>query len=135
MKSQRSEFVWVLGLALATACSGGGTSTSPASSGTGSTGSTGGTGSTGSTTPATNQIIASNAIAFNPTTLTVAKGTDVTFTFQDITHNVTFDGTSGAPSNIGNTANGSVVRTFATAGTFGYQCTIHPGMRGTVIVN
>lgn len=87
------------------------------------------------TTPAANEIIATTSNTFNPSTLTVAKGTTVTFTFQATTHNVNFANVAGAPTNIPNTANSGVQRLFATAGTFGYDCSLHSGMTGTVIVN
>jgi plastocyanin len=57
----------------------------------------------------------------------------VDFTFS-ATHNVTFSG-AGAPSGIPNTSSGTVRRTFNTAGTFDYSCTLHAGMVGTVIVH
>jgi plastocyanin len=119
-------------LCLIAACSGGGTSTSPST--TGVTGTTGTGGST-PTTPAANEVIAGNGTSFNPATLTVTKGTTVNFTFQATTHNVTFGATTGAPASISNTTNQTVGRTFSTAGTFAYQCTLHGGMTGTVIVN
>ena len=113
-------------LCLIAACSGGGnTSTSPSTTGGGST----------PTAPAANEVIAGNGTSFNPTTLTVAKGTTVNFTFQATTHNVTFGATTGAPANIANTSNQTVSRTFSAAGNFAYQCTLHSGMTGTVIVN
>ena len=118
-------------LALLSACGGGGGgSTAPDNY-------TPGTPSTPSTpsTPGVNEIFATTANSFTPTTLTVAKGTTVTFTFQAVEHNVTFASTAGAPANIGNTASSGVQRIFASAGTFGYDCTLHSGMRGTVIVN
>ena len=65
---------------------------------------------------------------------TRGKGTTVTFTFQ-AEHNVNFDAVTGAPANIGNTSSGSIQRVFATAGTFGFNCTLHSGMRGQVVVN
>jgi plastocyanin len=65
----------------------------------------------------------------------VTKGTTVTFTFQSVEHNVVFAAATGAPANIGNTSNGAVARDFATAGTFGFDCTIHSGMHGSVTVN
>lgn len=124
--------VAVATLALLAACGGGGGGSPTAPSNN-----TPGTPSTPTTpaTPATNEIIATTSNTFNPSTLTVAKGTTVTFTFQATTHNVTFAAVAGAPSNISNTANSGVQRLFATAGTFGYDCTLHPGMSGTVIVN
>ncbi len=89
---------------------------------------------TTTTTPAANEVIATDGNAFNPATLNVSKGTTVTFTFQAVTHNVTFANTTGAPANIGNTSNSQVQRVFTTAGTFGYDCTLHPGMHGQVVV-
>ncbi|MBW7933857.1 MAG: hypothetical protein H3C62_09655 [Gemmatimonadaceae bacterium] len=85
--------------------------------------------------PSVNEVIATNSNTFNPATLTVSKGTTVTFTFQGTTHNVSFASVTGAPASIGNTANAGVQRLFATAGTFGYECTLHSGMTGAVIVN
>ena len=86
-------------------------------------------------TPGTNQVIATTGAVFNPSSLSVSAGTAVTFTFESLTHNVTFDVKPGAPANIGDTAGNSVARTFATAGSYPYRCTIHPGMSGTVTVN
>jgi len=117
-------------LALLSACGGGGGSTAPDSYTPGTPG-TPGTPST----PGANEIFATTGNAFTPSTLTVSKGTTVTFTFQATTHNVTFAAVAGAPSNISNTANSGVQRLFATAGSFGYDCTLHPGMSGTVVVN
>jgi plastocyanin len=72
---------------------------------------------------------------FTPATLTVNAGDAVTFAFGGLAHNVFFDAAQGAPANIpGAIANSSIQRTFATAGTYGYGCTIHPSMRGTVVV-
>ncbi|MHB0962139.1 MAG: cupredoxin domain-containing protein [Gemmatimonadaceae bacterium] len=117
----------VVVLALLAACGGGGGTTAPDSY-------TPGTPST-PTTPAANEVLATTGNAFTPSSLTVSKGTTVTFTFQATTHNVSFANVAGAPANISNTANSGVQRLFATAGSFGYDCTLHPGMSGTVIVN
>lgn len=117
-------------LVLLSACGGGGGDGSP----TAPSNNPPGTPST-PTTPAVNEIIANTSNVFNPSTLTVSRGTTVTFTFQATTHNVTFANVTGAPSNVSNTANSGVQRLFATAGSFGYDCTLHPGMSGTVIVN
>ncbi len=124
-------------LLFTTACGGGGGGSSSPTSPTNNNGT--GTDPYGNPTtpaaPAANQVIATASSAFNPLTITVTKGTDVTFTFESVTHNVAFDAVSGAPANVGNTTNASVIRTFATAGSFGFQCTLHGGMRGTVVVN
>ncbi|HEX7942295.1 MAG TPA: plastocyanin/azurin family copper-binding protein, partial [Gemmatimonadaceae bacterium] len=57
--------------------------------------------------------------------------------FGDVAHNVFFDNApAGAPDAIaGANANMSQARTFTTAGTFEYNCHIHPGMKGTVVVS
>lgn len=74
--------------------------------------------------------------SFSPQQVDITVGGTVTWNFNDIiSHNVTFAGTTGAPSNIGDTSSGSVSRTFATAGTFAYNCTLHAGMTGTVVVH
>jgi plastocyanin len=69
---------------------------------------------------------------FNPATAFITRNGTVTWNFATL-HNVIFDG-SGGPTNINDTASGSVSRTFPTAGTFNYHCTIHPGMNGAVVV-
>ena len=85
-------------------------------------------------TPPANTVDATTSLTFTPATITVATGTTVTFAFAGTTHNVTFAAVSGAPANIGDTMNANVTRTFSTAGTYSYQCTIHSGMNGTIIV-
>lgn len=74
-------------------------------------------------------------IAFSPRSLTVAKGTRVTFAFRDDTtvHNVTSTGTRRF-ARISSRSSGSASRTFARAGTYRYECTLHPGMTGRIVV-
>lgn len=70
---------------------------------------------------------------FNPSTASVVAGTTVTWTWAagSALHNVSFTG--GPESAI--QATGSYSRTFATAGSFAYLCTVHgSGMSGTVVV-
>jgi plastocyanin len=88
----------------------------------------------GGGTPAPNTIDANPSLAFLPSTLTVASGTTVTWTFEGVTHNVTFTAATGVPADIPNSANTSVQRTFSTAGTFAFHCSIHPQMTGTITV-
>lgn len=68
---------------------------------------------------------------FVPTTLTVKRGASVTWTNGDIVpHTVTgsaFDSGTIAPGK-------SYTRTFSTVGSFDYNCSIHPVMKGTVNV-
>jgi plastocyanin len=80
-------------------------------------------------------VVASAAARFTPSTLTVPVNGTVTWRFEATPHNVTFRQAVGAPSNIGGeNANTSVPRSFRTAGTFVYDCTLHPGMTGSVTV-
>jgi plastocyanin len=66
----------------------------------------------------------------------LAIGGTATFEFGSLGHNVFFDNApAGAPANItAVTTNQSVTRTFTTAGTYNYNCHIHPGMKGVVVV-
>lgn len=86
------------------------------------------------TTPgATASVDATLSNSFSPATVFITAGGTVTWTFATL-HNVTFDGSAPTGGNIGNTGTGSVQRTFPTAGTYSYQCTLHPGMSGSVRV-
>jgi len=76
----------------------------------------------------------SAANTFQPQIVGVARGGTVTWSFAAVEHNVTFSGGGGAPANIPNATNTTVSRTFGTAGNFPYDCTLHAGMTGTVIV-
>ncbi len=107
-------------------------------------GACGGSGGTGSTSPGqgvnptpptppvqTNQVSVGDDF-FTPPKIQVPIGSTVTWTWTATaaTHNVTFsDATSGDKA-----ANATYQRTFATAGTFSYSCTIHPVMVGSVLV-
>ncbi|MEP6730965.1 MAG: plastocyanin/azurin family copper-binding protein [bacterium] len=75
--------------------------------------------------------------AFVPYIITVAVGDSVTFAFGgDIDHNVIWRASnpSGAPANIENATNETFVRRLTTRGTFNYECTVHPGMIGQIVV-
>ncbi|HEU4799858.1 MAG TPA: plastocyanin/azurin family copper-binding protein [Gemmatimonadales bacterium] len=85
--------------------------------------------------PASADVTATNGLTFNPASVQVATGGEVTWEFEATGHNVTFDAVAGAPADIGGSnADVSISRTFAAAGTFPYVCTIHPGMSGSVQV-
>lgn len=81
-------------------------------------------------------VDATPQIQFNPGRVRLVRGGTVTFRFGTVAHNVYFDGSpAGAPANItGARSAESVTVTFDAAGTFGYECHIHPGMTGTVVV-
>jgi plastocyanin len=110
------------------------------SGGTGGTGGTSGGGTAGATasvsTTQTDDGYGSAVFAFSPASVSITRGGTVTWSNESTTlHNVTFT-TAGAPANISNFTStaGAVTRTFATAGTYSYQCTNHAGMNGTVKV-
>lgn len=71
---------------------------------------------------------------FQPGTVAIARGGTVTWTFGALAHNVEFGNTTGAPAGIPASTNTSVSRTFGTAGTFAYTCTLHANMNGSVLV-
>jgi plastocyanin len=80
-------------------------------------------------------VNATPAIAFNPTPVNIAQGGTVTFAFGSVAHNVYFDAAAGAPADIpGSNASANISRTFMTPGTYVYNCHIHPGMTGTIVV-
>jgi plastocyanin len=84
-------------------------------------------------TPSTNVSIVISNFAFNPTSLTIKKGTKVIWTNQDNTsHTVTGD--NGGPAS-GTLASGnSYSFTFNQTGSFSYHCSIHPFMTASVTV-
>jgi plastocyanin len=71
---------------------------------------------------------------FTPFQVIVPVGGTVRWEFPQKPHNVIFDRKAGAPTDIQSTANAAVSRSFTLAGTFPYDCTLHPGMSGEVIV-
>jgi plastocyanin len=122
----------------AAACSGGAGSNAGAN-GYGGDGSGGGSGyptSPGPTDPAPtspNTINANPSLDYNPTALTVAAGTTVTFVFGSVGHSVTFT-SAGSPASIPVTMDSSVGVLFPTAGTYDFHCTVHTYMQGTITV-
>lgn len=83
----------------------------------------------------------SNTKFYEPTTLTVKAGTTVTWKNTDSTlHTVTSGsaegGEPGADFDSSYLAGGKTFQwTFSTPGTFDYFCTLHPYMKGQVVVN
>ena len=71
---------------------------------------------------------------FSPANLTVKVGKTVTWVNKDtVTHTVTSDGSSLFDS--GFMPTGATFQfTFTTAGTYPYYCTVHPYMKGTIVV-
>jgi plastocyanin len=85
--------------------------------------------------PGGNSISIKN-FAFDPSTLTVKTGTAVTWVNNDgATHALVSD--TGSPvlfSSDPLATGASFTFTFAQPGTYPYHCSIHPTMKGTVIV-
>ena len=82
----------------------------------------------------TKNAVSIDGMAFSVGSLIVASGTTVTWTNNDnVTHTVTADDGSFDSGNIA--AGGTFKHTFSSAGTFNYHCTIHPGMKASVVVN
>lgn len=85
----------------------------------------------------TNQLLASvqvNSNAFSPNLVNLARGGTVVWLWADTTslHDVTFNDPllSSATKN-----SGSHSITFPTSGTFNYRCTVHSGMKGSIVVH
>jgi len=71
--------------------------------------------------------------AFNPSSMSVAKGTTVTWTNNDNTaHTIT--STTGAFDSGRLQTGASWSFTFNTAGTYDYICSIHTSMKGQIVV-
>ena len=117
-------------LVAAAACGGGGASNSVTNPTGGNP--TGGNPTGGNDTPtATNAVgVADNN--FTPANIVVNVGTTVTWTWSPnvAAHNVTFGDGAKSPD----LTTGTFTRTFSTAGTFNYSCTLHSGMSGSVKV-
>ena len=94
-------------------------------------------GDPGDPTPVRDATVqATPAEQFTPGRINLLVGGTVTYAFGSLAHNVFFDnGPTGAPDNItAPSSNKSVTLTFNTKGTYVYNCHIHPGMKGTVVV-
>jgi len=116
-----SRLAAVAAAALTVACGGGDSNTSPAPS----------------PEPAEFAIVhATPSIRFSPDSITLTVGGTVDFDFQAVPHNLYFDNApAGAPANItAPTTNATVSRTFSAAGRYAYNCHLHPGMSGVIVV-
>jgi plastocyanin len=73
-------------------------------------------------------------IKFNPALVRIKSGQTVTWTNDDtVGHDVTADSfKSGSAGGIG--GGQTFKHTFTKPGTFTYVCTVHPGMKGAVVV-
>ena len=70
--------------------------------------------------------------SFQPNNVTIPVGGTVNWTNQDQTGHTTTSDDNLWNGGLG--PGGSYARTFPTAGTFSYSCTVHPGMTGRVVV-
>ena len=97
-------------------------------------------GSDGPTTATSNNKafdVFANAV-FSPNFLQISQGDTVRFNIvpgpDGDGHDVTFRATPGAPANIKVTLNGIIPRVFTAKGNFHYDCFVHPGMSGDIVV-
>lgn len=123
-----NQWAALIALAVVASCGGAGyggnsTPTSPSSPGSG--------GNPGGSNSNSNAITVGDNF-FSPSSTTVPVNTKITWTWGGyVSHNVTFD--DGTAS--GTQLSGTFARTFGTAGTYKYHCTIHgSSMSGVVTV-
>ena len=82
---------------------------------------------------ATPQTIGIKQFKYGPSMLTVPVGTTVTWVNRDEEPHTVTSGT-GAFSSAGLVNDDTFVRTFTKPGTYQYFCSIHPYMKGTLVV-
>ena len=130
--TKTQQYLAIASLALAASCGG-----SAGSYGVGPPGGGGGgTPPPANCTPGAATVCMETSNSFNPTSITVAKGSTVTWSnTTGVTHNVTFNAVAGAPGSSSNFSSGNYGAMFGTAGSYPYHCTIHGlSMSGTVVV-
>ena len=87
----------------------------------------------GNSTNSSPNTVVMNNMAFGSSTLTVPKGTTVTWQNNDsVPHTATSDTGAWDSGNIPPGESKSVI--FTTTGTFPYHCTVHPMMTATIVV-
>lgn len=92
----------------------------------------------GNTTPPANEVWMQNT-SFNPKTKTISAGTEITWVNKDSFNHTVTSGTPGNPDGLFDSGvigpGGTYKRTFSTAGTYNYYCSIHQDiMTGTITV-
>lgn len=87
------------------------------------------------TTPQAVDKVSIINFAFSPAAITVKKGTTVTWTNNDsANHTVTETDSLSGPKSSSLVTGQSYTFMFTTAGSYHYNCSIHPNMVGTVTV-
>jgi plastocyanin len=82
-------------------------------------------------TVVTTSVTISN-FAFDPTNISVSSGDIITFTNKDtVTHTITaYDGSFNQTVDAGQATEVKIIK----AGTYDYHCSIHPSMKGSIVV-
>jgi plastocyanin len=87
-------------------------------------------GSAGPPTSVEGPAVAVRDYQFEPTTLTVETGATVTWVWEGrAPHDVAGQGFESVDQ-----SSGTFRHTFEQPGTYPYECTIHPGMEGSIVV-
>jgi plastocyanin len=135
-RSRLAATVCALGALALAGCSGSDNGGSGNSTTTSATAAASAPGSSATPAAAKNTIIIDN-FKFMPSKLTVKAGTKVTVTNKDTTaHTVTGTGSAKGKFNTGHIAPGKTKRFTAPkkAGSYPFDCSIHPFMKGTLTV-
>lgn len=75
-------------------------------------------------------------LTFSPTDVVVKQNGTVRFIFPNVDHNVIWQPRlAGSPADIPILHDQTISRTFPTVGVFPYECTLHNGMVGTIVVS
>jgi plastocyanin len=72
--------------------------------------------------------------SFAPFQVTINRTEVVFFDFPALPHNVIFQQKTGVPGDIQEATNATISRQFNVSGSFAFDCTLHPGMSGVVVV-
>lgn len=72
--------------------------------------------------------------AFEPSTITIKKGTEVTWTNEDSVNHIIISDTGNELNSDAISQGNTYVHTFSNSGTYSYHCSIHTSMKGEIIV-